>query len=511
MSSAVNTLQLNLYSEPQPVAPCVFVLFGATGDLAARKIAPALYNLRREGFLSENVAVMGVARRDRSDEQFRDEMAQAIKDHSRSGFDEKLWQEFAPRWAYHVAHSKQTEGYDTLAERLSEFDQKFGTGGSRVYYLATTPDTWPGVVEQLGRVGLNQPAEKGGFTRLIVEKPFGHDLNSARKLNRELMAVFDEKQIFRIDHYLGKETVQNILTMRFANAIFEPLLNCQHVKSVQISAAETVGMEGRRGPYYESVGALRDMVQNHMLQLLALTAMEPPARMSAEAVRNEKVKVLQSLRPIEPEEVDALAVRGHYLGDENGPAYRGEEGVDDASQVETFAALKLRLDNWRWSGVPFYLRTGKRLAGKVTQVIIEFNKEPLRMFQELECDLGGHNLLWLQVAPDEAIRIVFDAKVPGVRMLLRPVKMDFAYESSFGSASPEAYERLVLDAMLGEPTLFIRDDEVEAAWRFIDPVRKRWDAEGTKGLHTYKPGSWGPEEADRLFADPFRRWYNLIS
>ena len=510
MSATQGNVVADGMPRPKAAPPCIFVLFGATGDLAARKIAPALYNLARDGLLGENVAVMGVARRPRSDDVFREEMLAAIARHSRSGpADETLWRDMSRRWGYHVAHAGRPEGYDTLAARLNETDAKYGTGGNRIFYLATTPEIWPDVVAELRRVGLNKPGAGGRFVRLIVEKPFGSDLAGARRLDESLREAFDEPQIFRIDHYLGKETVQNILVFRFANLIFEPLFNRQWVHSVQLTTAETVGMEQRRGPYYESTGALRDMLQNHMLQLLALTAMEVPGRMDGEAIRDEKVKVLRSIPPLSPDQVAHRTARGQYLGDADGPAYREETGVAPDSRVETYAAVKLEIDNWRWAGVPFYLRTGKRLPVKTSQVVIEFKREPVDMFNQLGCDMSGSNLLCMRITPNEGISLIFDAKVPGPKMMLRPVRMNFGYESTFESATPEAYERLLLDALGGDPTLFIRDDEVEASWQVVDSIRKGWDTDGLPELVEYPPGSWGPEQAEQLFGDPYEHWYNV--
>jgi glucose-6-phosphate 1-dehydrogenase len=507
MARAQSTFRVKAFSQEQTAEPCIFAMFGATGDLTARKIAPALYNLAREGHISDKTVVLGVARRPRSDETFRDEMLQALRDHSRSEIDEDFWNSFSRRWFYHVTHADEAEEYQTLAHRVKQLDQEFDTGGNLLFYLAMTPETFPVISGHLGRVGLNKPLREGGTCRLVVEKPFGRDLESAASLNDDIHRYFDESQIYRIDHYLGKETVQNMLVLRFANSIFEPLLRRELVDNIQITTSEKVGMEGRRGPFYEGVGALRDMLQNHMLQLLALLTMEPPSDTDAESIRDEKVKLLRSLRCMQPEDVCGQVVLGQYRGDENAPAYREEDGVAPDSQVETYAAMKLFIDNWRWSQVPVYLRTGKRLAAKVSEAVVEFRREPVNLFQEFGCDMGGANHLHVRIAPDEGVSVCFDSKVPGTKMLLRPVTMDMSYNSSFESATPEAYEHLILDAMQGDPTLFIRGDEVEACWRFIDSIRRHLGTDKGPGLHEYAPGSWGPEASQSLFEDPYKRWH----
>jgi len=494
-------------SDTSPAPPCIFVLFGATGDLAARKIAPALYNLRRARLLADNTGVLGVARRKRTDQQFRNEMLSAVKEHSRNQpVDPQIWSYLARNCFYHSVEAGDTQGYASLRKRLDELDENLTTGGNRLFYVATTPDTFESVVGRLGQAGLASLGSSGGLARIVIEKPFGRDLDSARRLNSRLLASFKESQIYRIDHYLGKETVQNILVLRFANSIFEPILNREHVDHVQITTAEEVGMEGRRGPYYESAGALRDMVQNHLMQLLALTAMEAPATMNGDDIRTEKVKVLRSIKTLAAHEVACCSVRGQYGPSEGISGYLDEEGVAPDSQVETYAAIKLYVDNWRWANVPFYLRTGKRLTRKASQILIAFRREPISMFTEMGCDFRDANKLAIRIFPDEGVNIVVDAKVPGVRMLLRPVKMDFQYDCDFGSGSPEAYEHLLLDAMQGDQTLFLRSDEVEASWRYIDSIRSGWDRTGNPALVRYTPGTWGPEEADRLFGNAYMKW-----
>ena len=510
LSAESSSLKVTLFNESRKAPPTVFVFFGATGDLAARKIAPALYNLRRDGGLGEDVAVVGVARRERSDEAFRQEMLAAIRQHGRlPPVDEPLWRRFAGRWHYRVVDAGRREQYADLAGFLKDLAGGTSPSCNLVIYLATTPETWPAILEGLGAAGLNRPLTPGAAARVVVEKPFGHDLESGRRLNAQLRGLWEERRIFRIDHYLGKETVRNVLVLRFANAIFEPLLHRRYVHHVELTTAETAGMEGRRGAYYDRAGALRDMVQSHMLQLLALLAMECPASADPEAIRDGKVALLRVVRSLSAAEVPRRTVRGQYAGDADAPAYRQEAGVAPDSQTETYAASRLDVDNERWAGVPFYLRTGKQLAAKASYVAVQFRREVGRLFEGTECDMSGPNRLVIRIAPEEGAFFVANAKVPGDRMLLRPVRLAFDYRSSFESASPEAYERLLLDAMCGDGTLFLREDEVAESWRIVDAVRKVWDNGAGPELMAYLRGSWGPGQADQIFGDPYRRWYNL--
>jgi glucose-6-phosphate 1-dehydrogenase len=508
--AAANPLRAGLRMQRTP-EPCAVIIFGATGDLTHRKLVPALYNLQRERFLPPGFSVAGFARRDWSDEFFRDSLLHDAQEFSRSGIEAPLWESFSEGVSYVQSAFDDAKGYQALAKRLNELDDQRGASGNRLFYLATPPESYATIIQQLGAAGLAK-SPRGGWVRIIVEKPFGRDLASARALNAEVHNVFDENQVYRIDHYLGKETVQNILVFRFANGIFEPLWDRRYVDHVQITVAETVGVEGRGG-YYEHAGALRDMVQNHLMQLLTLTAMEPPIGYRADVVRDEKVKVLRAIRPIAPEQVDRFTVRGQYgpgaAGGQAVPGYREEQGVARDSNSETYVALQLFIDNWRWAGVPFLLRTGKRLPKRVSEIAIQFRSAPLMLFDSGPLSDIEPNVLAIQVQPDEGITLRFDSKVPGQANQIRPVTMDFRYNAAFGVESPEAYERLLLDAMLGDSTLFTRSDEVEASWSLITPIHHGWEANAPPAFPNYDAGTWGPKEADRLLEREWRAWRRL--
>src|SRR5438094_3899788 len=501
----MNQLREGLSTRAVP-QPCSIEIFGATGDLTHRKLIPALYNLAAEGELPPAVAIIGFARRPKSDDGFRKEMEEAVREFSRQAVRDEIWKTFSQSLSYHQSEFGDEAGYKSLGERLEKVDTERGTRGNRLFYFAAGPDQFEVILKNLKAAGLNR-AEEGSWARVIIEKRCGTDLASARELNRIVKAAFDENQTYRIDHFLGKETAQNILVLRFANAIFEPLWNTRYIDHVQITASETLGVEGRAG-YYEGAGALRDMVQNHLLQLLCLVAMEAPSDLSADSIRDEKVKVVHCLRRIATDEVASNVVRGQYgEGAINGKSvlgYRTEQNVDPKSMTDTFVALRLNLDNWRWWDVPIYMRVGKRLPKSGTEISVHFKKAPMVLFNK---ETHDSNVLVIRIQPDEGISLRMQAKMPGTSFRIEPVKMDFHYGTSFGKASPEAYERLLLDAMSGDATLFARRDEVEEAWAFIDIIENAWSQKkDVPELSFYPAGSWGPEEADELLARDGRAW-----
>jgi glucose-6-phosphate 1-dehydrogenase len=489
--------------------PCTVVLFGASGDLAKRKVIPAMYDLAIHDSLGPRYAIVGFARTPMTDESFRTMAGDAAKTISEVGpIDPQKWDDFASNLFYNAGDYNNQESYAQLAKRLAEIESSKNLGSNRLFYLSTPPEVYPDIVEQLGRAGLAHPASPNSWVRIIIEKPFGRDLASAKELNQIVLNVFEEKQVYRIDHYLGKDTVQNLLVLRFGNGIFEPLWNRNYVDHVQITASETLGVE-RRGGFYETTGALRDMIQSHVLQLTSLVAVEPPASFDATAVRNEKLKVLQSIRPFDLEMVAQAAVRGQYsagkLGDKSVPGYRQEPGVNPASKTETFVACKLLIDNWRWAGIPFYLRTGKRLAKRSTEIMIQFRCAPHIVFREREVE---PNRLILNIQPDEGISISFGAKRPGTEMSIGNVTMNFSYREGFGEATRSAYATLLNDCVRGDATLFDRGDSVEAAWALVDPILDVWTAARSASVPQYPSGNWGPKESDLLLERDGRRWYN---
>jgi glucose-6-phosphate 1-dehydrogenase len=499
-TQAENPLTAGL--ERLPVPQTTLTIFGATGDLARRKLLPALYNLAHEGALPERFHLVGVARREKAHEDYREECEQAIRQFSRRTPDEDVLRRLLEHVRYVPGTFDDENVYAKLEEVLDGFDEDLEEPLNRLFYLSTAPSFFPVVVEALGRQGLNR--REGADVRVIVEKPFGTSLQEARELNRRVLRVFDESQVFRIDHYLGKETVQNMMAFRFANGMFEPLWNRNYIDQVQITAAEDIGI-GTRAGYYDQSGALRDLIQNHMLQLLCHVAMEPPVSFTADEVRNEKVKVLQAIAPVTTDEaVQEIAVRAQYgpghSGGEDVPGYLQEPGIPPGSSTETYAALRLEVDNWRWAGVPFYLRTGKRLARKVTEIAVALKPVPHLAFSD-EGSLGVlPNQLILTLQPNEGVSLRLGAKIPGTRMVIRPVQMEFLYGSAFMSQSPEAYERLITDAMRGDATLFTRADEVEAQWCICDPVLRAWQ-QMPGPLPSYEAGSQGPAEAAEILRE----------
>jgi glucose-6-phosphate 1-dehydrogenase len=495
----------------RPAPPCAMVIFGATGDLTKRKLIPALYNLITNGLLPEEFAVVGVGRSPMSDEEFRERMEKDLREFATTDVDDGKLQWLGSRLRYVEVDAEKPETFQGLADALAKLDQEQGTAGNYLYYLAVPPSIFDDYVRQLGEAGLLRE-EEGHWRRVIIEKPFGHDLESARELNRRIREVLGERQIYRIDHYLGKETVQNIMAFRFANGIFEPIWNRRYIDHVQITVAETVGVEGRGG-YYEEAGALRDMVQNHMFQLLALIGMEPPVSFAADTVRDERVKVLSAIRPFSPEDVLRYTVRGQYGegavdGGERVPAYRTETSVSPQSNTETFAALELFVDNWRWADVPFYLRTGKRLPKRVSEIAIQFKRAPLMLFRDTEIERLNPNLLVIKIQPDEGISLRFEGKVPGPTMRLGTVRMHFQYEDYFGRQAHTGYETLLYDCMLGDSTLFHRSDMVEAGWCVVTPILDVWKALTPRNFPNYAANTWGPKEADDLIQKDGRAWRN---
>jgi glucose-6-phosphate 1-dehydrogenase len=517
--SQANPLREGLRLERTP-QPCAVVIFGASGDLTKRKLIPALYALATQGLLPSGFAVVGAGRTAISDEQFRNAMREGAADYGRVPFNESVWSGFAGGLRYAQVDFDSPAGLDGLRVVLDEVDLESGTSGNRVHYLSIPPSGIGTVAQRIAEAGMS--AAPGSFRRLVVEKPFGRDLATGRALNQELHRYFDESQIYRIDHYLGKETVQNLLVFRFANGIFEPVWNRQYIDHIQITVAESIGVEGR-GAFYEESGALRDIVQNHIMQLVALVGMEAPANFAPETMRDEKVKLLRAIRPIHADDALELTVRGQYgpgwVDGEQVSGYRAERGVSPESLRETFVALKLDVDNWRWAGTPFYLRTGKRLPRRATEIAIQFRRVPHSPFGGNRATPAGTlapgaidpNLLVLRIQPDEGITLRFSAKVPGQAMRIRSVNMDFLYGSAFITQSPEAYERLLLDCMLGDATLFAREDEVDQAWRVCTAVLDGWRAHppGRDDLPNYEAGSWGPQAANDFMARDGRSWRRL--
>jgi glucose-6-phosphate 1-dehydrogenase len=505
---ANETLERVDEEKARPAPPCAMVIFGATGDLTKRKLIPALYNLVADGLLTDAFAIVGIGRSPLSEDEFRQHMTQDLREFATVDVDEAKLDWLLQRMRYVSGDLTDEATFHRLGEELAKVDTELGTAGNYLYYLAVPPSLFADYIQRLSDAGLTRE-EEGKWRRVIIEKPFGHDLDSARKLNHDIREVLAEKQIFRIDHYLGKETVQNIMAFRFGNGIFEPIWNRRYVDHVQITVAETVGVEGR-GTYYEEAGALRDMVQNHMFQLLALTAMEPPVSFAADVVRDERVKVLSAIRPFSDEDVLRFTVRGQYgegvVNGERVPAYRAEKSVAPGSNTETFVALQMFVDNWRWADVPFYLRTGKRLPKRATEIAIQFKRAPLMLFRDTPVERLNPNLLVMHIQPDEGISLRFEGKVPGPQMRLGTVKMHFEYADYFGAQPHTGYETLLYDCMLGDTTLFHRTDMVETGWRVVTPILDVWKALSPRNFPNYAANTWGPKEADELIQKDGRKW-----
>ncbi|MBC9224926.1 glucose-6-phosphate dehydrogenase [Aeromicrobium sp. 636] len=488
---------------PRIAGPCTVVMFGVTGDLARKKLIPAIYDLANRGLLPPGFGLVGFARRDWGDGTFASLLKKAAKAGARTEWSETVWKQLAAGIRFVPGQFDDDDAWEELAKTLTKLDERQGTGGNHAFYLSIPPGLFPTVVSKIDEHGLAKPGE--GWRRVVIEKPFGHDLESAKELNHLIGNVFEAESVFRIDHYLGKETVQNILALRFANQMFEPVWNANYVDHVQITMAEDIGIGSRAG-YYDAIGAARDVIQNHLLQLLALVAMEEPVAFDASSLRAEKQKVLRSVRL--PDDLDKHTARAQYVegwaGGQPVVGYRGEEGIDDGSLTETYAALRLDIHTRRWAGVPFYLRTGKRLGRRVTEVAVIFKKAPHLPFENIDVTELGHNALVMRIQPDEGVTMRFGAKVPGTTMEIRDVNMDFVYGGSFVESSPEAYERLILDVLLGDPPLFPQHREVELSWEILDPVMDHWARKRT--IDTYEAGTWGPQSADEMLARDGRVW-----
>ncbi|MEE8241049.1 MAG: glucose-6-phosphate dehydrogenase [Nitrospirales bacterium] len=495
----------------QPAPPCVMVIFGASGDLTKRKLMPSLHYLNKSNLLSRSTAVVGVGLPAMSHEQFREKIGEDIQQFATSPVDPARWEAVRNQFYYVPGEFGKPETYQKLQEVLGQIDKTHGTQGNYLYYLATAPTFFSMIIQHLGATGLSQEKD-GAWRRVIIEKPFGHDYESACALNQEIKQVLHEKQIYRIDHYLGKETVQNIMAFRFGNGIFEPTWDRRYIDQVQITAAESVGVE-QRGDYYESSGALRDMVPNHLFQLITLTAMEPPISFEADAVRDEQAKILRSIPPLSSEGVLTSAVRGQYgsgtVAGQSVPAYRSEPNVSPTSTTDTFVALKVSIENWRWAGVPFYLRTGKRLGSRITTIVIQFKPAPHLLFRKTAVESLTPNRLVLRIQPAEAISLRFGAKIPGPVVRLGDVDMDFRYGDYFGSTPSTGYERLLYDCICGDATLFQRADMIETGWSVVTPILDVWKALPPRGFPNYAAGTWGPAEADDLLQRDGRQWQNL--
>jgi glucose-6-phosphate 1-dehydrogenase len=508
--TAPNPLRVGL-RRPITPEPCVMVIFGATGDLTRRKLFPALYNLALQHLLPTGFSVLGFSRQELSDDDFRSRMRDAINQFSRNRpIQPAIWDSFERGIFYLSGNFDDQDKYGALAKQLDAIDEQRGTCGNRLFYLATPPSFFSDIIDHLGKAGLGHAHHpEQGWSRVVIEKPFGRDLTTAEQLNAELHQVFGEDQVYRIDHYLGKETVQNILVFRFGNGIFEPIWNRNYIDNVQITVAESIGVEGRGG-YYEEAGALRDMVENHMMQLLALVGMEPPVAFDSGAIHDEKAKLLRAVRKIAPEDMARYTARGQYgegwVGDQRLGGYRSENGVAPDSNTETFAAVRLEVDNWRWAGVPFYLRHGKALPRKATEIAITFKRAPLGLFSRVTGEPPEANVLVLRIQPDEGITLKFAAKVPGPVVQLREVEMDFLYGASFAVESPDAYETLLLDCMLGDSSLFTRSDEVEAGWKLFTPILEAWKQQTPPQFPNYAAGDWGPPAADQLIQADGHAW-----